>query len=40
MQFKTLTGHEPYPHQIETHEALSRGESVILRAPTGSLLGR
>lgn len=36
MQFKTLTGHDPYPHQIETYEALARGESVILRAPTGS----
>ncbi|MEW6418532.1 MAG: DEAD/DEAH box helicase [Nitrospirota bacterium] len=36
MRFKTLTGHEPYPHQIETYEALKKGESVILRAPTGS----
>jgi len=36
MPFKTLTGHEPYPHQIKTYEALAKGESVILRAPTGS----
>jgi len=36
MRFKTLTGHEPYPHQIATYEALAKGESVILRAPTGS----
>jgi ATP-dependent helicase YprA (DUF1998 family) len=34
--FKNLTGHDPYPHQIETSEALAKGESVILRAPTGS----
>lgn len=34
--FKTLTGSEPYPHQKETYEALAKGESVILRAPTGS----
>ena len=34
--FKNLTGHEPYPHQIATYEALARSESVILRAPTGS----
>jgi ATP-dependent helicase YprA (DUF1998 family) len=36
MRFKTLTGHNPYPHQIETYEALAKEESVILRAPTGS----
>ncbi len=36
MQFKTLTGHDPYPHQIATYEALAKGESIILRAPTGS----
>jgi len=36
MTFKNLTGYEPYPHQIATYEALQRGESVILRAPTGS----
>jgi len=36
MIFKDLTGHEPYPHQIATYEALARGQSVILRAPTGS----
>ncbi len=34
--FKRITGYDPYPHQIEIFEALSRGESVILRAPTGS----
>ncbi|MEW5816645.1 MAG: DEAD/DEAH box helicase, partial [Spirochaetota bacterium] len=34
--FKTLTGDESYPHQSATYEALARGESVILRAPTGS----
>jgi len=34
--FKKITDHDPYPHQIETFEALARGESVILRAPTGS----
>jgi hypothetical protein len=32
MSFKTLTGHEPYPHQIETYKTLARGKSVILRA--------
>ncbi|MDI6890395.1 MAG: hypothetical protein QMC83_05565 [Thermodesulfovibrionales bacterium] len=37
IRFKNLTGHDPYPHQIATFEALSRGESVILRAPTGSV---
>ncbi|MEW5814802.1 MAG: DEAD/DEAH box helicase [Spirochaetota bacterium] len=36
MHFKNLTRHDPYPHQIATYEALARGESVILRAPTGS----
>ncbi len=36
MSFKNLTGHEPYSHQMETYEALAKGESVILRAPTGS----
>ncbi len=34
--FKKITGYDPYPHQIEIFEALSKGESVILRAPTGS----
>ncbi|NWF91367.1 MAG: CRISPR-associated helicase Cas3' [Syntrophaceae bacterium] len=34
--FKKITGHDPYPHQIKTYEALARGESVILCAPTGS----
>jgi CRISPR-associated endonuclease/helicase Cas3 len=34
--FKNLTGHDPYPYQIKTYGALERGESVILRAPTGS----
>ncbi len=34
--FRELTGHEPYPHQAATYEALERGEPVILRAPTGS----
>ncbi len=24
IQFKTLTGHDPYPHQIETYEALAK----------------
>jgi len=24
MIFKTLTDHEPYPHQIETYEALAK----------------
>ncbi|MEW6418529.1 MAG: hypothetical protein AB1480_10460 [Nitrospirota bacterium] len=28
MQFKTLTGHEPYPHQIETYEALAKISSL------------
>lgn len=36
MMFKNLTGYDPYPHQIATYEALAKGESVILRAPTGS----
>lgn len=35
-RFKDMTGYEPYPHQVATYEALARGESVILRAPTGS----
>lgn len=34
--FKTLTGYDPYSHQIATYEALTKGGSVILRAPTGS----
>ncbi|MEM3112470.1 MAG: DEAD/DEAH box helicase [Candidatus Anstonellales archaeon] len=34
--FKKITGYNPYPHQIETYESLAQGESVILRAPTGS----
>ncbi len=34
--FKELTDHDPYSYQIETYEALAKGESVILRAPTGS----
>ncbi len=36
MIFKNLTGHDPYLYQIATYEALAKGESVILRAPTGS----
>ncbi|MGQ9571308.1 MAG: CRISPR-associated helicase Cas3', partial [Thermodesulfovibrionales bacterium] len=28
--------YDPYPHQLATYEALEKGESVILRAPTGS----
>lgn len=36
MQFRNLTGYDPYPHQIATYEALAKGESVILRALTGS----
>lgn len=35
MRFKDITGNIPYPHQEATYEALKRGESVILRAPTG-----
>jgi ATP-dependent helicase YprA (DUF1998 family) len=29
MQFKTLTGHEPYPHQVETYEALAKIRSPL-----------
>lgn len=36
MRFKELTKNNPYPHQQATYKALERGESVILRAPTGS----
>lgn len=36
MKFKEITGNNPYPHQEATFEALKKGESVILRAPTGS----
>ncbi len=34
--FERLTGRKPYPHQIETIDALRKGKSVLLRAPTGS----
>ena len=34
--FKEITGYDPYPHQIATYEALEKGQSVILHAPTGS----
>lgn len=36
MRFKQILGKDPYPHQQETFRALEKGESVILRAPTGS----
>lgn len=36
MEFNSLIGKEPYPHQIKTAKALLEGKSVILRAPTGS----
>lgn len=36
MSFERITGKKPYPHQEKTYEALAKGESVILRAPTGS----
>ncbi len=35
-KFKSITGNEPYSFQIETYSALTKGESIILRAPTGS----
>ncbi len=34
--YKKITDYDPYPHQIETYEALAQKQSVILRAPTGS----
>ncbi len=34
--FKQITNNEPYPHQLKTFEELAKGNSVILRAPTGS----
>jgi Lhr-like helicase len=34
--YQTITHSEPYPHQVETYEALEAGQSIILRAPTGS----
>ena len=34
--YQTVTHARPYPHQIETYKALEAGQSVILRAPTGS----
>jgi CRISPR-associated endonuclease/helicase Cas3 len=36
MRFKEITKNNPYPHQEATYRALEKGESVILRAPTGS----
>lgn len=36
MRFEEIIGKKPYPHQEKTYEALSKGKSVILRAPTGS----
>jgi ATP-dependent helicase YprA (DUF1998 family) len=37
MRFKTLTGHEPYPHQIETYEALAK---IITPPPLREKRGR
>lgn len=34
--FKQITGNSPYEYQIEIYRALAEGQSVILRAPTGS----
>ncbi|MGQ9472360.1 MAG: CRISPR-associated helicase Cas3' [Candidatus Aminicenantales bacterium] len=36
MRFEERTKKPPYPHQTAAFEALKKGESVILRAPTGS----
>ncbi|MGB4705076.1 MAG: CRISPR-associated helicase Cas3' [Candidatus Saccharicenans sp.] len=36
MRFKEITKNFPYRHQKDTYYALENGESVILRAPTGS----
>ena len=34
--YKSVTNNDPYPHQVDTYKALKEGQSVILRAPTGS----
>jgi len=34
--YQTITHVKPYPHQVDTYKALKAGQSVILRAPTGS----
>ncbi len=34
--FKTLTGTSPYPYQEAVAESILAGESIVLRAPTGS----
>ncbi|MBC7362874.1 MAG: CRISPR-associated helicase Cas3' [Candidatus Aminicenantes bacterium] len=36
MNFEKITGKKPYAHQQETYSVLADGQSVILRAPTGS----
>lgn len=34
--YKTITNNDPDLHQVDTYKALKEGQSVILRAPTGS----
>jgi CRISPR-associated endonuclease/helicase Cas3 len=34
--YQAIVHTEPYPHQVEAYKALEAGQSVILRAPTGS----
>jgi len=34
--YKNRVHTKSYPHQVDTYKALKAGQSVILRAPTGS----
>ncbi|HIC91818.1 MAG TPA: hypothetical protein EYP21_07140 [Syntrophaceae bacterium] len=34
--YRAVTHIKPYSHQVDTYKALKAGQSVILRAPTGS----